>query len=89
MQVEKWKRWMAIDPDWTQDKPMPIWHQIAEMEAHRYHYRSVVRVAQESDLPGSSFWGTSTRCTYTHTQAAGIRRQVDTHRDVQSLGRLL
>jgi hypothetical protein len=86
--IEKWTRWMQHTPDATQADPSFVWSQIAELSLHRQFYRQVIRMAQNAELPNSSFWQYF-HSTHLRSQAAGIRRQADAHKDVISLRRIL
>jgi hypothetical protein len=86
--IDKWVAWMQHNPNASQSDPGSIWSQIAEMSLHRQHYKRVIGMAEDAELPPSSFWQ-YLHSTYLRSQAAGIRRQADRHRDAVSLRRVL
>jgi hypothetical protein len=86
--IEKWTRWMQHNPEAGQGDPSFVWSQIAELSLHRQYYQQVIRTAQSAELPDSSFWQYF-HSTYLRSQAAGIRRQADPHKDAISLRRIL
>lgn len=76
---EKWLKWhSAIDRDLT------------DLAIHRMAWRTLTAVWEQRvpPLPHSFLFAHFGR-TYAQSQAVGLRRQGDVHRDVQTLGRLL
>jgi AbiU2 len=77
--IEKWRGW--ID-----DR---IKHEVVTMHLHWDTWSHVQKMlAANSALP-NSYWWEFMADTYGITQAVAVRRQLDTHRDVASLGKLV
>jgi hypothetical protein len=77
--IEKWLWWLN-----EQIKPA-----VLTMFHHRQIYLGLDNVIRENQpLPDSAFWPYH-RNVYAASQAVAIRRQVDQHKDVASLGKLL
>jgi hypothetical protein len=77
--IEKWRGW--IDG--------PIKDEVLTMHLHRDTWsqtRELVR--KNTDLP-DSYWWEFLGDTYAVTQAVAVRRQIDVHKDVASLGKLI
>jgi hypothetical protein len=76
--VEKWTRWLKR-----------IENEIIAMHSHRDVFRNVGEIVDDhGSLPPSHFFSYLTDW-YASTQATAVRRQADTHPQVESLGRLL
>jgi hypothetical protein len=77
--IETWRRW--IDGQ--------IEHEVLTMHLHWDTWSQVQKMlAANPNLP-NSYWWEFMSDTYGITQAVAVRRQLDTHRDVASLGKLV
>jgi hypothetical protein len=77
--VEKWRRW--ID---GQMKP-----EILTMHLYRDTWQQVQEIIRVNGSLPDSYWWEFMRETYAVTQAVAVRRQIDKHRDVATLGKLI
>lgn len=77
--IAKWRRWI--------DGQMKA--EILSMHLQRDTWQQVQRIIADNGSLPDSYWWEFMRDTYAITQAVAVRRQVDTHRDVASLGKLI
>jgi hypothetical protein len=77
--IEKWRSW--ID-----DR---IKHEVITMHLRWDTWSQVQKMLATNRALPNSYWWEFMADTYGSTQAVAVRRQLDTHRDVASLGKLV
>lgn len=77
--IEKWQRWI--------DGQMKT--EIVSMHLHRDTWQQVQQIIRDNGALPDSYWWEFMGDTYAIAQAVAVRRQVDVHKDVASLGKLI
>lgn len=77
--IAKWTRWIEG----------PIKGDVLTMHLHRATWLEASGIIAENGSLPDSYWWEFMRDTYAVSQSVAVRRQVDVHRDVASLGKLI
>jgi hypothetical protein len=77
--IEKWRCWCDG----------PIKNDVITMHARRFIWHELQDVLKANSGLPESYWWSFMKDTYATTQSVAVRRQADTHKDANSLGKLI